>query len=188
MVILIGAESMTGKTLMAQKLLETYKIPYISEDHIKMGLYRSGINCGFKPDDSNEIIEQRLWPIFKGIIETNIENNQSVIIEGSYILPKRIKEFGADYLRCIIPVFMGFSENYLIKHFTTGVLGHRDVIERRAEADDRGLEWFISANKELKKMCRESGTRYFEIDSDYEKDTAEIYKWITSEAGEMGFR
>ena len=85
MVILIGAESLTGKTLMTQKLLETYKIPYLSVDHLKMGLYRANENCGFKPDDSNDVIERYLWPILKGIVETNIENNQSIIIEGCYI-------------------------------------------------------------------------------------------------------
>lgn len=40
MVILIGGESHTGKTLMAQKLLEKYHFPYTSLDHIKMGLIR----------------------------------------------------------------------------------------------------------------------------------------------------
>ena len=36
MVILLGVVSHTGKTLMAQKLLEKYKYPYTSIDHIKM--------------------------------------------------------------------------------------------------------------------------------------------------------
>ncbi len=42
MIILIGGSSHTGKTLMAQKLLEKYKFPYLSIDHLKMGLIRSG--------------------------------------------------------------------------------------------------------------------------------------------------
>jgi adenylate kinase family enzyme len=43
MVILVGGVSCTGKTVMAQKLLEKYKIPYLSIDHIKMGLIRGSI-------------------------------------------------------------------------------------------------------------------------------------------------
>ena len=41
MVILISGSSHTGKTLLAQKLLEKYKFPYLSVDHLKMGLIRS---------------------------------------------------------------------------------------------------------------------------------------------------
>ena len=42
MVILITGASHTGKTALAQKLLEKYKYPYLSIDHLKMGLIRSG--------------------------------------------------------------------------------------------------------------------------------------------------
>ena len=41
MVILITGASHTGKTQLAQKLLEKYKYPYLSIDHLKMGLIRS---------------------------------------------------------------------------------------------------------------------------------------------------
>lgn len=40
LVILISGNSYTGKTYLSQKLLERYKIPYLSIDHLKMGLYR----------------------------------------------------------------------------------------------------------------------------------------------------
>ena len=42
MIILITGASHTGKTLLAQKMLEKYKYPYLSIDHLKMGLVRSG--------------------------------------------------------------------------------------------------------------------------------------------------
>lgn len=38
MIILIAGASHTGKTVLAQKLLEKYKYPYLSIDHLKMGL------------------------------------------------------------------------------------------------------------------------------------------------------
>jgi len=159
MVILIGAESMTGKTLMAQNLLEKYRIPFLSVDHLKMGLYRANANCGFKPDDSNEDIEKHLWPILKGIIETNIENNQNIIIEGCYIFPNRIKEFASEYRNKIIPIFMGFSKQYLELNFTSNVLGFQSAIELREEPDERPLEWFIEAHKKMKLLCMENNIR-----------------------------
>ena len=181
MVIIIGAESMTGKTLMAQKLLEKYRMPFLSIDHLKMGLYRANINCGFKPDDSNEVIEKHLWPILKGIIETNIENNQNMIIEGCYIYPNRIREFAREYKAKIIPIFMGFSKQYLDHNFTTNVLGFQNAIELREEPDERPLEWFIEAHNKMKVLCMESCIRFFEINNNYEKDTAVIYQWIDLE-------
>ena len=42
MILLIAGASHAGKTLLAQKLLERYGYPYISLDHLKMGLIRSG--------------------------------------------------------------------------------------------------------------------------------------------------
>ena len=47
MVVLIGGVSHTGKTHLAQRLLEKYKIPYLSLDHLKMGLIRGKIPIGF---------------------------------------------------------------------------------------------------------------------------------------------
>ena len=38
---MITGASHTGKTQLAQKLLEKYKYPYLSIDYLKMGLIRS---------------------------------------------------------------------------------------------------------------------------------------------------
>ena len=56
MIILITGASHTGKTALAQKMLEKYKYPYLSIDHLKMGLIRSG-NTELTPMDDNELIE-----------------------------------------------------------------------------------------------------------------------------------
>lgn len=52
MIIIITGASHTGKTLLAQKLLERYKFTYLSIDLIKMGLIRSGnINLSVEDDE-----------------------------------------------------------------------------------------------------------------------------------------
>jgi len=180
MVILIGAESCTGKTLMAQKLLEQYKIPYLSTDLIKMGLYRANANCDFSPDDSNEVIEECLWPILKAIIEVTIENGQNIIIEGCYIFPKRLREFREEYKKHIIPVFFGFSSKYIEKNYSSGIINYNSVIERRDE-EDRPQNWFIQANSTWKQMCADNFLKYFEIDGDYLTEIAKIHNWIDGE-------
>jgi hypothetical protein len=65
MVILIGGAGCVGKTLMAQKLLEIYQMPYLSIDHLKTGIFRSCPDCGFTPESQDEIIAEKLWPIIK---------------------------------------------------------------------------------------------------------------------------
>lgn len=60
MIILIAGSSHTGKTLLAQKLLETYQFPYLSIDHLKMGLIRSGYT-DLTPEDDKELLHY-LWP------------------------------------------------------------------------------------------------------------------------------
>ena len=84
MIILIAGASHTGKTLLAQKLLEKYKYPYLSIDHLKMGLIRSK-NTNLTPLSSTEELTDYLWPIVREIIKTAIENKQNLIIEGCYI-------------------------------------------------------------------------------------------------------
>lgn len=83
MVILIAGTSHTGKTLLAQKLLEKYKFPYLSIDHLKMGLIRSK-NTTLTVENDKDLTEY-LWKIVKEIVKTNIENKQNIIIEGCYI-------------------------------------------------------------------------------------------------------
>ena len=53
MILFIAGASHTGKTALAQKLLETYNYPYLSIDHLKMGLIRSG-NTSLTPVRSEE--------------------------------------------------------------------------------------------------------------------------------------
>lgn len=53
MVILIAGGSHTGKTCLAQRLLEKYRFPYLSIDHLKMGLIRSGL-CPLTPESPDE--------------------------------------------------------------------------------------------------------------------------------------
>lgn len=83
MVVLITGATHTGKTLLAQKLLEKYNFPYLSIDHLKMGLIRSG-QTSLTPEDDSELMPY-LWNIVKEIVKTAIENKQNLIIEGCYI-------------------------------------------------------------------------------------------------------
>ena len=84
MIVLITGASHTGKTAAAQRALEKYKYPYLSIDHLKMGLIRSG-NTDLKPDSDDRLLTEYLWKIVSEIIKTAVENTQNLIVEGCYI-------------------------------------------------------------------------------------------------------
>ena len=178
MIILISAAGSSGKTLMAQRLLEKYHIPYLSIDHLKMGLYRGDKKCGFTPFDRTEVIGDHLWPILKGMMLTMIENKQSIIMEGSYLLPHYIKEFDAAYPEKIIPVFFGFSASYIEENIETSIVKHRDVIELRQYPEERTMKELIREHEEFKAKCLQAGLPYFEIEHDYDTEIRKVYDYI----------
>lgn len=184
-VILIGGVGCAGKTLMAQKLLEKYKYPYLSLDHLKMGLYRAGIGCGFTPYNNFEYIGEKLWGILKGIIMTNIENKQNIIIEGCYILPQKVGEMESEYSREIISFYIGFSESYIKKCFSSKILKHRNVIEARGYEEENTWESYALDNLKMHDLCGKHKARYFEIASDYEEEINSVYSWIDREANNI---
>lgn len=84
MIILIAGSTHAGKTLFAQKLLEVYSYPYLSIDHLKMGLIRSG-RTSLTPESDGRLLTDYLWPVVREMIKTAIENKQNLIVEGCYI-------------------------------------------------------------------------------------------------------
>ena len=116
MIILISGASHTGKTALAQKLLEKYKYPYLSIDHLKMGLIRSG-NTNLTPLSDEADLTAYLWPIVCEMVKTAIENKQNLIVEGCYIPFEWQKDFEDEYLKYIQYYCLVMSEGYIRNHF-----------------------------------------------------------------------
>ena len=167
MVILIAGTSHTGKTILAQKLLEKYKYPYISIDHLKMGLIRSKYTDLSVEDDEN--LTKYLWPIVREIIKTNIENNQNIIIEGAYIPFNFKDDFSEEYLKNIKYVCLIMTEKY-IKNNIENILKYEDVIESRVNKENINIDEFIAENKYNLDMCKKYGCNYILIDDEYDID------------------
>lgn len=167
MIILIAGASHTGKTALAQKLLEKYHYPYLSIDHLKMGLIRSG-NTELTPDD-DEKLTGYLWPILREMIKTAIENDQNLIVEGCYIPVDWQKDFSEDYLSKIRCVRLIMSETYIRRHFDD-VKAFASVIENRLDDSYCTLESVLAENRKELALCREYGADFFYIDEDYNLD------------------
>ena len=166
MVFLIAGSSHTGKTLLAQKLLEKYKYPYLSIDHLKMGLIRS--NNTELAVDEDEKLTNYLWRIVKEIIKTNIENKQNIIIEGCYIPFDWKKDFSEEYLKEIEYICLIMTEEY-IKNNSENISKYGNVIENRKETMTNFVE-LIKDNKYNLEMCKKYNNRYILIDNSYPVD------------------
>ena len=145
MVILITGASHTGKTALAQKLLEKYNYPYLSIDHLKMGLIRSK-NTNLTPLSSDKDLTNYLWPIVCEMVKTAVENNQNLIVEGCYIPKNWQNDFTQDYLKNIKYCCLAFSEDYIKNNFSK-IKSFANVIENRL-CDDITIEEVLKENKE----------------------------------------
>ena len=174
MIILIAGASHTGKTALAQRLMEKHHMPYLSIDHLKMGLIRSGQTTLTPMDD--DLLTDYLWPIVREMIKTAIENRQNLIVEGCYIPYEWQKDFEPDYLQHIRACWLVMSRAYIENHFDE-IRTHASDVEDRGEDDGCTMEWLLAENEETLRQCRLHGCRYVLIDGAYSVDT----DWIDGE-------
>lgn len=167
MVILITGASHTGKTFLAQKMLEKYKYPYLSIDHLKMGLIRSG-NTSLTSLSEDGKLTAYLWPIVREMIKTAVENRQDLIVEGCYIPPDWAEDFTEEYLCEIKCYCLVMSEKYIENHFDD-IIGYADVIEKRLD-DDCTKESVLEDNAYFAEFAKGRNVNCVLIDDSYEID------------------
>lgn len=168
MIVLITGASHTGKTALAQKLLEKYKYPYLSIDHLKMGLIRSG-NTELTPLSNDNDLTEFLWPIVCEFIKTAIENNQNLIVEGCYIPFDWEKDFTKEYLDNIRYYCLVMSENYIRNHFND-IKKYASVIENRLDDEYLTFENVLKDNKQILELARMNNKNCVLIDDEYKID------------------
>ena len=165
MIILIAGASHTGKTVLAQRLLEKYKYPYLSIDHLKMGLIRSG-QTDLTPMSEDAELTKYLWPIVREMIKTAIENKQNLIVEGCYIPFDWKKDFESGYLENIKYYCLVMSQNYIGKFFDD-VKKYASVIERRINDEDYSMENALRENSLILKLAQKYNVNYILVDDEY---------------------
>lgn len=172
MIILLAGASHTGKTALAQRLLERLHIPYMSIDHLKMGLIRSG-HTNLTPADDDKLTDF-LWPVLREMIKTAIENGQSMTVEGCYIPFDWAKDFEEAYLKHIRYCCLIMTEDYIRQNFDA-IMAHANDIEHRLDDSGCTAQWLIGENNRHLLLCKEHGCPYYLIDEGYEiKEMTEL--------------
>ena len=171
MIILITGASHVGKTVLAQRMLEKYKYPYLSIDHVKMGLIRSG-NTDLTPEDDDELVRY-LWPIIREMIKTAIENEQNLIVEGCYIPFDWKKDFNKQYLQSIRFICLAMSDEYIETHFED-IKEHASAVENRLDDSYCTVDQLKKDNQQVIEGYQKSGEDIVLIDGNYEKTIGSI--------------
>lgn len=165
MIILIAGASHTGKTAYAQRLLEKYSFPYLSIDHLKMGLIRSR-NTDLSPLSDDEELTSYLWPIVREMIKTAIENDQNLIVEGCYIPYDWQSDFDNDYLKHIKYVCLVMTEKYIRTHFDD-IKKNASTIERRLDDSWSTIELLLEDNARNLQAVQKYNLNHILIDDEY---------------------
>ena len=167
MIILITGASHTGKTALAQKLMEKYSYPYLSIDHLKMGLIRSGYTDLTAISNHNDLTGY-LWPVVREIIKTAIENKQNLIVEGCYIPFDWQESFSAEYLDSIKYCCLVMSREYIQNNFGK-IMEYANAIEKRL-CDDCTREELLRDNAFYLENVLNHDLNYHLIDGEYNVD------------------
>ena len=173
MIILITGASHTGKTLLAQKMLEKYYYPYLSIDHLKMWLIRSG-NTNLTPEDDDDLTTY-LWPIVREMIKTAIENKQNLIVEGCYIPFDWRKDFDEIYLPSIKFICLAMTDAYIDAHFHE-IKKYGSAIESRLDDTDCKIDSLKKDNRIYIEGYERSGEQVTLIDSDYDSTIQTLFQ------------
>ena len=181
MIILITGASHTGKTLLAQRMLEMYKYPYLSIDHLKMGLIRSG-NTSLTPLD-DEALTEYLWPIVREMIKTAVENRQNLIVEGCYVPFAWRKDFSEVYLADIRFICLAMTGKYIDKHFGD-IAGNSSVIESRLDDSDCTISNLKEDNRRYCEGFQQAGEQVTLIDECFER----VIEFLCRDGSDKGYQ
>ena len=166
MILLITGASHTGKTVLAQRLLEKYGFPYLSIDHLKMGLIRSGYTS--LTPENDELLTAYLWPIVREMVKTAVENKQNLVVEGCYIPSDWRKDFSEEYLTSIRLICIALTDGYIDANFDK-ILSYASIIESRLDDSYCTIESVKKDNSAFIRQFSESGDEMVLVEDDYEK-------------------
>ena len=173
MIILIAGASHTGKTVLAQRILEKYKYPYLSIDHLKMGLIRSG-QTDLTPMDDDKLTEY-LWPIVREMVKTAVENGQNLTVEGCYIPFDWEKDFAPQYRKHIRYRCLVMSRAYIENHFED-ICRYGSAIEQRLDDSNLNKDDLIRDNENALRQCKENGCAYILLGDQYSIPLEDIHR------------
>ena len=169
MIWLITGATHTGKTVLAQRLLEKKHVPYLCLDHLKMGLIRAGL-VRVTPTDDLACITAAVWPAAREMIRTCMENGQNLVVEGCYVPPDWKADFSKEQQKEMRCICLALSEGYIRENMLQ-IAAHACDAERRMD-DDVQAEALVRENTYFASSFEEVYT----ITEDYAREMDALWR------------
>lgn len=172
MLYLVGGASRSGKTWLAQKLLERRKIAYFPIDALMMGFVNGDPGFGLDPETSGVVRSEKLWPILRNIAVNLIEEklyHPNYLLEGDELLPKYVIDLVRTYPGEIKACFLGYTHIDPAEKLQTVRQFEPDWA--KFYDDDEIVKFFLAEqaiySQYLCKECAAHGLLYFDCSDDF---------------------
>lgn len=167
MLYIISGVPRSGKSKLARKLYEDYKIPGVNGDILRDQLTIAYPQLGLELDMRDRDRTPILWPYFKGLIEEFRKYNGNYIFESTNFNPDSFKELD---LTGISVCFMGFKDvDTAVK--LQEIRDNPSEDEWTDDVPDSTLtEWIESWKRRslvLESECNTYGLNYFDTSKDF---------------------
>ena len=98
------------------------------------------------------------------------------------MLPHLVDDFEKTYSEHIVPVFLGFSEDYIRRNHATEIALNRSAAEDKDEQDD--LATMLEDHQLVRTACKESGSNYFEVTVDYRCSMMAVIQFVDDQVND----
>lgn len=171
MLYLVSGASRSGKTIIAERILEERGIPYLSLDWLVMGftngLPQLGVHDRLMPDE----IAAGIWDYVKAMFESMIWSGIDYVIEGEAILPGRIRELIDSHPDKVRIVFLGYASvdvEQKLQEIKEHSAGKVDWLTKESDAYIRDhIQNMVGHSRLIREGCEEHDLPYFDTAEDF---------------------
>lgn len=110
MLFMIGGAPRSGKTILAQRMLADYGLPYFPVDALIASLASAEPALGLRVSDPALKRTEVIWPILRKLISDASHSGDELVLEGDVLLPKHVMEFGQGSHPGIKACFIGYAD------------------------------------------------------------------------------
>ena len=171
MLYLISGASRSGKTLVAEKILDQKNLPYVSLDWLVMGFTNGMPECGIHDLLFPDEIARKLWSFLQAMCESMLFQEVDCVIEGEAVLPELVAELLDKYPDKIRICFLGYTDidadekAGAIREFSTG---ETDWLSNKPdEYVHDHINNMIRHSHMIKTGCAKFNMTYFDTSEDF---------------------
>ncbi len=178
MLYLIGGVYRTGKTSLAQRVLGSKSVPFVSTDSLFHMLKNSTPSLGITDKLPLKQKGDKFYPFLEQFVKYAQYSTPDYLVEGDAIWPSGVAKMQKNH--DVRAVFLGFSEvepQDILKY-----AGHNGWAADLSAKELEGLaSSIVETSSQIKTECSEFGLEYVDLAGDYKAGINRAYKYLVKE-------